>query len=193
MELDGNGAAVLNYIVGAGIQQEAKHYSFDAFASYTNTRKIDDNTINNHSGRNRGLYGALRYHLPSGWLLGGGARWSELSTTNYVKQAWSPFLGGGKDWQDLGIRLDYLWNASEHVSRKGCQVPDGQCTSGEKGVDFQWFIPAMTSHSHVVFKIDLLPVLFHTTVTSTDPILSHQQQSDRSIASWLDYTLIFRY
>ena len=193
-ELDGNGAAVLNYQVGAGIQEEAKHYSLDTFAQYINTRKIDDNTINNHNGRTRELYGAARYRLPHGWLLGGGARWSELSTTNYVKQHWSPFVGGGKDWpEEVGIRIDYLWNASEHVNRQGCPVPNGQCTNGEKGFDFQYFVPSLSSNSHVVFKIDLLPILFHTTVTSTDPALTRQQENQRSIASWLDFTLLFRY
>lgn len=192
-DLDGNGAAVLNYTIGAGVQQETKHYSFDAFARYINTRKIDDNTINNHSGRTRELYGAARYRLQNGWLLGGGARWSELSTTNYVKQHWSPFAGGGKDWEDAGMRIDYLWNASEHVSRNGCTVPNGQCTNGEKGFDFQWFVPSLRSNSRVLFRMDVLPIIFHTTVTSSDPVLTHQQKSDVGIASWLDFTLLFRY
>lgn len=192
-ELDGNGAAVLNYSIGAGVQEEARRYSFDSYAEYTNTRKIDDNTINNNNGRTRSLYGALRYRLPKGWLAGGGARWSELSTTNYVKQHWSPFVGGGKDWQDTGVRLDYLWNASEHVDRQGCVVPNGQCTNGERGFDFQYFVPSLSSNSHVVFRMDFLPVSFHTTVTSTDPSLTRRQEADRSIASWLEFTLMFRY
>ena len=192
-ELDGNGAAVLNYSIAAGIQQEAKHYSFDTRAEYINTRKTNDNTINNHSGHTRQLYGAARYRLSNGWLLGGGARWSELSTTNYVKQNWSPFAGGGKDWTDVGVRLDYVWNASEHVNRQGCVVPNGQCTNGEKGFDFQYFVPSLSSGSHVVFKIDLLPIIFHTTVTSTDPKLTRNQEGDVGTASWLQFSLMFRF
>lgn len=192
-QLDGNGAALLNYTFGAGVQEEAKHYSFDTFAEYTNTRKINDNTVNNRSGRTRELYGAVRYRLPDGWLVGGGARWSELSTTNYVKQNWSPFFGGGRDWTDVGMRVDYLWNASEHVSAKGCPVPNGQCTSGERGIDFQYFVPSLSAGSHVVFRLDLLPIVFHTTVTSTDPVLTRAQIGDVHPASWLEFAVLFRY
>lgn len=194
MQLDGNGAAVLDYTVALGIQQETRHYSFDAFVEYINTRKFNDNTLNNHSGRTRTLYAAPRYRLPKDFFLGAGARWSELSTTNYVKQSWAPFFGGGRDWDDwLRISLDYLWNASEHVSPKGCPVPDGQCTNGTRGFDFQWFMPSPKSRSDVLFRMDFLPAWFHGTVTSTDPVLTRQQKSDHSTGSWLEYTLVFRY
>jgi hypothetical protein len=193
MQLDGNGAAMFNYAVALGIQQETKRYSFDAFAQYENTRKIDDNTVNNHSGRTRILYGAPRYRLNSNWFVGGGARWSDLSTTNYVKQSWSPFVGGGKDWDMGRMSLDYLWTGSEHVSKKGCSVANGQCTNASRGFDFQWIMPSPKSRRHVLFRIDFLPIVFHTTVTSSDPALTRRQQGEGGIASWLEYTLLFRY
>jgi hypothetical protein len=193
LQLDGNGSAVFDYVVGAGIQENAQHFVFDGFAEYSNTRKIDDNTVNNHSGRTRLLYGAPRYRFSNRWFVGGGARWSELSTTNYVKQSWHPFVGGGKDWDCCRVTLDYLWMGAEHVDRQGCPVPNGQCTNGTKGVDFQMFLPSPAARSHVLLRMDFLPFWFHTTVTSTDPELTRQQMSETGVGSVLQYTLLFRY
>jgi hypothetical protein len=85
MSLQGNGSSALNYAVGSGIQENAPHFLFDGYAEYSNTRKTDDNTINNFHGRTRLLYATGRYRFKNGWFVGPGARWSELSTTNYVK------------------------------------------------------------------------------------------------------------
>ena len=193
MNLDGNGGRVLNYAIGSGIQQEKGRFSLDAYAEYVNTRKTDDNTINNHSGHTRTLYAAYRYWLRNGWFFGGGSRWSELSTTNYVKQALRPFAGAGKDWSRTRVSVDYLWTLSEHVNRQGCPVPNGQCTSGVQGFDLQWFLPSPRSRSHVLFRMDFTSFWFHTTVTTTDPVLTKQQLGQRSVGSTLSYTMLFRY
>lgn len=193
MELDANGSTVLDYTVASGIQQEANQFMLDAYAEYVNTRKINDNTVNNHSGRTRTLYAAPRYRFQNGWFLGAGGRWTELSTTNYVKQAWRPFAGGGKDWRPARVSIDYLWTASEHVNRQGCTVPNGQCTNGLRGFDFQWFMPSPRSRSHFLFRIDLTSFWFHTTVTTTDPVLTKQQMAEHSMGSTLSYSMLFRY
>jgi len=193
LDLDGNGSDVLDYLVGAGVQENTPRFLLDGYAQYTNTRKTDDNTINNHSGRTRSLYAAPRYRLKSGWFLGGGLRWSELSTTNYVKQGVRPFLGGGRDWPSTRISVDYLWTASEHVNRQGCLVPAGQCTNGVKGIDFLWFMPSPMSRSPVLFRMDFTPFWFHTTVTSSDPHLTNQQKGEIGVGSTLSYTLLLRY
>jgi hypothetical protein len=193
LDLDGNGSAVLNYAIGAGIQENTNRFIFDASAAYANTRKTNDNTINNHSGRTRHLAAAPRYRLPNGWFLGGGASWDELSTTNYVKQAFRPFIGGGKDWQITRITADYLWTASEHVNRQGCLVPHGQCTNGVRGLNFMWFMPSPRSRSHVLFRMNLSSFWFHMTVTTTDPALTRKQESELSVGSDLEYTVLFRY
>lgn len=193
MDLEGNGSKALNYIVAGGIQQEADRFSLDAYAQYVNTRKTDDNTVNNHSGRTRTLYAASRYRLRNGWFVGGGSRWTQLSTTNYVKQAFRPFAGGGKDWSNTRVSVDYLWTLSEHVNPQGCLVPNGQCTNGVQGLDFQWFIPSPRSQSHFLFRMDLTAFWFHTTVTTTDPVLTKQQLGEHSVGSTLSYTMLFRY
>lgn len=193
LQLDGNGSAVLDYVVGAGIQENTSRFIFDGLGEYSNTRKTDDNTINNHSGRTRLLYGAARYRFANRWFVGGGARWSELSTTNYAKQSWHPFFGGGRDWNCCRFSLDYLWMGAEHVNRQGCPVPNGQCTNGTKGFDFQMFLPSPASHSHVLFRMDFLPIWFHTTVTTTDPALTREQMGETGIGSFVQYTLLFRY
>ena len=193
MDLDGNGSAVVNYAIGAGIQEDTTRFTFDGYAGYTNTRKTNDYTINNHSGRTRSLYAAPRYRLPNGWFVGAGARWNELSTTNYVKQGFRPFIGGGKDWQATRISADYLWTASEHVNRQGCPVPNGQCTNRVRGLDFMWFMPSPRSRSHVLFRVNLSSFWFHTTVTTTDPALTRKQEGELGVGSDLEYTILFRY
>jgi len=193
LDLEGNGSDVLDYIIGAGIEENTRHVLFDGYGEYTNTRKTSDNTINNHSGRTRVLYAAPRYRLRSGWFVGGGLRWSELSTTNYVKQGVRPFLGGGKDWHSARVSVDYLWTMSEHVNSQGCPVPKGQCTNGVTGIDFLWFMPSPMSKSHVLFRMDFTPFWFHTTVTTTDPVLTARQRGEIGVGSTLSYTLLFRY
>jgi len=193
LNLDGNGSDVLDYIIGAGLEENTRHFLFDGYGEYTNTRKTSDNTINNHNGRTRVLYAAPRYRLRSGWFIGGGLRWSELSTTNYVKQGVRPFLGGGKDWQSTRIGADYLWTISEHVNRQGCPVPKGQCTNGVSGIDFLWFMPSPMSKSPVLFRMDFTPFWFHTTVTTTDPLLTGRQKGEIGVGSTLSYTLLLRY
>lgn len=193
LQLDGNGSDVLEYLVGSGIQENTPHFLFDGYANYSNTRKSSDNTINNHSGRTRELYAAPRYRLKNGWFVGGGLRWSELSTTNYVKQGLRPFLGSGKDWRSTRISADYLWTMSEHVSPQGCPVPKGQCTNSVRGIDFLWFMPSPMSNSHALFRMDFTPFWFHTTVTTTDPVLTSRQKSEIGVGSTLSYTLLLRY
>lgn len=193
LDLEGNGSDVLDYIIGIGIQENTRHLLFDGYGEYTNTRKTSDNTINNHSGRTRVLYAAPRYRSRAGWFLGGGLRWSELSTTNYVKQGVRPFFGGGKDWHSARVSADYLWTASEHVNRKGCPVPKGQCTNSVRGIDFLWLMPSPMSKSPVLFRMDFTPFWFHTTVTTTDPVLTRRQEGEMSVGSTLSYTLLFRY
>lgn len=193
LSLQGNGSAVLNYVVGVGIQENTPHFLFDGYAEYSNTRKINDNTVQNYSGRTRMLYAAPRFRLKSGWFVGGGARWSQLSTTNYVKQGLRPFVGGGKDWRLSRVSVDYLWTASEHVNRQGCLVPNGQCTNAVKGLDFKWFLPSPMSRSHVLFRMSLNTFWFHTTVTTTDSVLTRRQKGEIGIGSVLDYTLLFRF
>jgi len=193
IDLEGNGSKVLNYAIASGVQQETHSFSFDAYAQYVNTRKTDDNTSDNHSGRTRTLYVSSRYRLQNGWFVGGGSRWSELSTTNYVKQAFRPFAGGGKDWPSTRVSVDYLRTLSEHVNQQGCTVPRGQCTNAVQGVDFQWFIPSPRSGSHFLFRTDLTSFWFHTTVTTTDPVLTKRQLGEHSVGSTLSYSMLFRY
>jgi hypothetical protein len=55
----------------------------------------------------------------------------------------------GRDWDIARVSLDCLWKASEHVSPSGCPVPNGQCTNGTKGFDFQ--LISLRRHQEVTF------------------------------------------
>jgi len=193
VQLDGNGSKVINYDIASGIQQEGARFSLDAYTQYVNTRKTNDNTIDNFNGRTRTIHFMPRYRASNGWLIGVGARWNQLSTTNYVKEATRVFVGGGKDWPSTRVSVDYLWTLSEHVNSQGCPVPHGQCTNGVQGLDFQWFLPSPRSRSHFLFRMDFTPFWFHTTVTTTDPVLTKQQLSEHSVGSTLSYTMLVRY
>lgn len=193
MDLEGNGSTVLNYVVAAGVQENTAHFIFDGYAEYTNTRKTDDNTINNRKGRTRLLYAAPRYRLKNNWFAGIGARWNELSTTNYTKQSFRVFVGGGRDWTSTRLSADYLRTVNEHVNSQGCTVLHGQCTNAVQGIDIQWFMPSPASRSHFLFRMDFTPFWFHTTVTTTDPTLTRQQEGQVGVGSVLQYTLLVRY
>jgi hypothetical protein len=84
--LNGGGYAPMAGKVGAGLRIDKPHLIWAASAAYDTSHKSNDNTLNNDNGHERSLESSAYYRFTNAWFVGGGASWSELSTTNYTKQ-----------------------------------------------------------------------------------------------------------
>ena len=76
--------------ISAGFLLNANKLVGDIEAYYMNAKKPNDATVSNRKGHERYLQGRFFYPLRKNIYLGGGAQWSETSTTNYTKKAWRP-------------------------------------------------------------------------------------------------------
>lgn len=97
LQLRGGGYSPTAWSGGVGLNIELKHLVFDSSASYDTAHKVNDGTLNNDSGHDRGLAGNAFYRFTKLYV-GGGASWTQLSTTNYTKQSWHLAFGVGRDW-----------------------------------------------------------------------------------------------
>jgi len=204
--LNGGGYAPLAGKVGAGLRIDQNHLIWSASAAYDNSRKSNDNTTNNTSGHERALDSSIYYRFNNGWFAGGGASWSELSTTNYTKQDFHPSVGGGKDYfhqqcaaedcvtrWSMRLQVDYKLKGAEHVDARGCSVPNGQCTNDLQGPMVSFFMPSPALAGHWYWRETVGVYTFHETVTSTDPALTALQRSHRSVTSFLEFTMMYRF
>ncbi len=204
--LNSGGYAPLSGNVGAGLRIDTNRVIWVASVAYDNAHKSNDNTINNYKGHDRGMGSSIYYRFNSGWFVGGGAGWSQLSTTNYTKQSFHPSLGGGRDYVhkecaaedcvarwSMRLQVDYKLKGAEHVDPKGCTVPDGQCTNDLQGPEFSFYMPSPALAGHLFWRETLGVYTFHNTVTSTDPSLTALQKSQRSVASFLEFTMMYRF
>lgn len=202
----GGGYGLASVEVGVGVMINTQHFIWNAVATYDNAHKVADGTGNNPKGHDRRVATSAYYKSPTGWFLGAGASWSQLSTTNYSKQSWNPSVGGGWDYlnkdcaaQDCVVKwsfraqVDYLLKGSEHVNRQGCSVPNGHCTNGVEGPKFLFYLPSPVSNSHLIFRDTLGIYDSHATVTSADPTLTAEQIGQRSRAVFAEYTLMYRF
>lgn len=204
--VNGAGYSSLSGNAGAGLRIDAAHLIWNASASYDTARKSNDNTIDNESGHSRRLDSSIYYRFNSGWFAGGGANWTELSTTNYTKQAFRPSVGGGKDYfhnqcaaedcvneWSMRWQVDYTLKGAEHVDPRGCTVPNGQCTNDLQGPMLTLYLPSPTLARHLFWRTTLGIYTFHTTVTSTDPTLTAMQKGQRSVTGALDFAMMYRF
>jgi hypothetical protein len=204
--LNGGGYAPMSGKVGAGLRIDKTHLIWAASAAYDNSHKSNDNTLNNENGHQRSLESSIYYRFTNAWFVGGGASWSELSTTNYTKQDFHPSVGGGKDYfhkecavencvSDWSFRLqvDYKLKGAEHVDAKGCPVPDGQCTNELQGPMISFYLPSPAASGHLFWRETVGIYSFHDTVTSTDPALTALQKGHRSVAPFMDFTMMYRF
>jgi len=202
--LNGGGYAPLSGKVGAGLRSDQNHLIWSASAAYDNSHKANDKTTNNTNGHERALDSSIYYRFNNGWFLGGGASWSELSTTNYTKQGFHPSVSGGKDYVhkcaaegcvtrwSMRLQVDYKMKGAEHVDVKGCSVPNGQCTNDLQGPMVSFFLPSPALAGHLYWRETVGVYTFHETVTSTDPALTALQKSHRSVTSFLEFTMMYR-
>src|SRR5258708_3799257 len=103
--LVGNGYQTVELSGGAGLLLNSSRFLSDVEGRYMNARKTNDNTVNNHKGHERFLDGRLFYRYKRGLYFGGGAQWSETSTTNYTKKGWRPTFGLGGDHFGSGYSM----------------------------------------------------------------------------------------
>jgi len=181
----GNGYQELAGSIGGGLILSSKKLMSDAEARYMNARKTFDNTVNNRKGHERNLQGRLFYRVRPNVYLGGGAQWSETSTTNYMKKGWRPTFGGGADHfaDDWSCRWQVLYI-----------MPGTDWQNAVQGPEVQFWLPSPASKSHFFFRQTLGMYEFHTTVTDrTNRNLTASQTADRHAAAFLDFTFGWRF
>lgn len=181
----GNGYQTSAMSVGTGVLLNSRQLVSDLEGRYTNARKTNDNTIGNQKGHERFLQGRLFYRYRPGLYFGGGAQWSETSTTNYAKAQWRPTFGVGGD--HFGGDYSLRWQAV-YVT------PGNDKLNALQGPEFQLWLPSPTSRRHFFFRETLGVYEFHATITDpTDKALTAQQTANRSHAAFLDFTFGWRF
>jgi hypothetical protein len=129
-----------------------------------------------------------------------------LSTTNYTKQDFHPSVGGGKDYfhkecagedcvtrWSFRLQVDYKLKGAEHVDAKGCAIPNGQCTNGLQGPMVSFYLPSPAMAGHLYWRETVGVYTLHDTLTSTDPVITAMQKSNRSVASFVEFTMMYRF
>jgi hypothetical protein len=190
----GGGYAPFALVGGGGVRIDSAHFLFDANSWYDTGHKTNDNDQPNPSGHDRGLMGAAYFRLPAGWSFGAGARWNELSTTNYHKSAVHPTIGGSKDYfrsncfgEGCGrpfsarIAVDYLLKGTDWQN-------------GLQGPLFTLCVPSPSAKAHIFFRETLGVYRVYDTVTNrTDLMLTSQQMGNHSFEAFAEFTAMVRF
>jgi hypothetical protein len=183
--LVGSGYQSFALNAGGGFLINADRLVGDVEGSYENARKTDDNTIDNISGHERFLQGRFFYHYSQGLYFGGGAQWSETSTTNYDKSAWRPTFGAGGD--HFGNGYSMRWQAV-YV------MPGTDHYNAVQGPELQFWLPSPSSRSHFFYRQTIGIYEYHATITDpTNASLTAQQKANRSGAAFLDFDMGWRF
>jgi hypothetical protein len=192
--LMGGGYAPLAWEGGGGLRIDSRHFLAFAEGSYDNGHKTNDDDQPNPKGHDRELAAATYFRFSSGWFAGMGARWSQLSTTNYTKGGWRPTFGGGKDYfhkkcaiedciSDFSMRLgvDYVLPGTDH-------------SNAVQGPLVSVYFPSPSAKGHIFFRETLGIYEFHETVTEPSNLtLTSQQIGQRSVTSFGELTLMYRF
>ena len=190
----GGGYAPFAAVGGGGMRIDSAHFLLDANAWYDTGRKANDNDQPNPKGRDRGLAGAAYFRLPSGWSFGAGARWNELSTTNYHKSALHPTFGGSRDYFRRGcvgegcgrpfsarIGIDYVMTGTDWKN-------------GSQGTLFTLWVPSPSAKAHIFYRETMGVYRVHDTVTDrANAVLTQQQVSNHSWESFAEFTAMVRW
>jgi hypothetical protein len=183
--LVGNGYQNVAGRLGLGFIVNSRRMIGDFEGSYMNARKTDDNTIGNRKGHERFLEGRVFYPWRPWLYFGGGAQWSETSTTNYVKSAWRPGFGVGGD--HFATDWSYRWQVLY-------LLPGTDKSNGLQGPELQLWLPSPASRSHFFYRQTLGIYELHTTVTDpTNATLTTAQMGDRHSATFLDFAVGWRF
>jgi hypothetical protein len=190
----------------AGVEWNPKHLVFDSYAGYDTGKKVNDGTTGNYKGHDRFLRGFVgpRFGL---WYAGVGARWSQLSTSNYTKGgsafaagSWHPEIGGGRDWNSKTVPL-FLRTQLAYMARPSKEVthyPDGTscdgCGSGSHGMDFTMWVPSPEHTGHFFFKMNVVIFRFHDSFTDPKNIpLTNQQAANKHLGDSTEFMAGFRF
>jgi len=190
----GAGYAPVAILGGAGLRVDSKHMLLDTDAWYDNGHKKNDGQEPNPKGHDRGLVGSAYFRLPSGWSFGGGVRWSQLSTTNYVKSALRPTLGGSKDYFHSHCRIEKC--ATDFSMRLGLDylLKGSDWQNGLQGPLMTLFIPSPSVKGHIFYRETLGIYRFYDTVTDrVDPLLTREQMSNHHWDSFAEFTIMYRF
>ena len=190
----GGGYAPFALVGGGGVRIDSTHFQLDGNAWYDTGRKTNDNNQPNPRGRDRGLAGAAYYRLPAGWAFGVGARWNELSTTNYHKSAVHPTFGGSKDYFRTGcvgegcgrpfsarVAVDYVMKGTDWKN-------------GSQGTLCTLYVPSPSAKAHVFYRETMGVYRVYDTVTDrADHALTLQQMSNHSWQAFAEFTAMVRW
>ncbi|MGA9813321.1 MAG: hypothetical protein WBQ64_11120 [Terriglobales bacterium] len=182
--INGSGYQQMSEVMGAGLRMDSPRILSGIEVGYGNARKVNDATINNHSGHERSVQARAFYRQGNGLYFGGGAQWSQTSTTNYSKQAWRPTLGIGKDFMrntySLRLQSMYMLSGSDK-------------SNGSQGPEISFLYPSPASNHHLYFRTVLQLYRFHTTDTFSDPVTSARQRDQHHFTGNLAYSLMYRF
>lgn len=190
--LMGGGYAPLAYRAEAGVEIESTHAIFRALGAYDNGHKTNDNDQPNQKGHDRYVESAIYYRLTRKWFVGAGWRWNQLSTTNYTKGGSRPEFGGGYDLvtrpcdgcrRDFSMRISADWVMAGTDWQNGCHGPSTTMT-----------IPAPNEKRHWFFVQRISVYRCYTSVTAPDdPVLTKWQRDHRSLTSYADIGVAYRF
>jgi hypothetical protein len=201
-----SGYASLAVQGGGGIEWETRYSVFDSYAGYDNGRKANDNTLNNYKGHDRLLRGFLGYKQGP-WYAGVGARWSQLSTTNYTKGgdpfsagSWHPEAGFGRDWNArtaplfLRTQILYMFREQREVTDYPGQPPCVGCGSGSQGADISLWFPSPEHKGHWFYKMNVVLFAFHDSFTDpTNVALTNEQAANKHLGDVTEFSLGYRF
>ena len=183
--LASNGYQPLALDGGGGFLLDLKRFFSDVEGSYTNARKVNDNTTDNYSGHERAMEARSFYTFRRQLYFGGGIQWRQTSTTNYTKQAWHPAFGVGGDYFRAGHSI--RWQAL-YV------LPGTDRLNGLQGSEIQIWFPSPTARGHFFIRQTLGIYELHSTITDpTNLILTAQETANRSLLSLAEFDFGFRF
>lgn len=182
--VNGEGYSPLSLAFGGGLRIDAPRLVTDIGFAYDTARKVNDATSDNHSGHSRRIQGRAFYRLRSGLYFGGGAQWSQTSTTNYTKAGWWPTVGVGKDFlrDTYSFRLQALYLS-----------PGGNKVNGLQGSEISLTYPSPATRGHFFLQTVASVARFHTTDTFSDPVTSARERSEHHFSGGFVSSVIVRF
>ena len=170
----GAGYAPSAGIAGSGAEFSRRRLLLFTEASVQDAHKLDSGTGTELAAQMRGF---LR--VRAGWYFGGGAQWSRLNTSAYVKQAWRPAFGAGRELthENFSMRAQALY-----------VLPGTDHLNGVQGTEFSLWLPSPSSPSHLVCRQTIGLYEFHQTSVPGNP-----GTGQRSVAALMTVTAMYRF
>jgi hypothetical protein len=191
------------YRVQGGLYWIDSRFTSDCYGAYDNGHKDDGSG----PGRDRYLNGSVAYQHDS-FFYAAGARWSELSTREYVKPDFRIQFGVGHDWLGWfsmrGQVLYVLPPLHESVDYPGEDVCSG-CGNGVQGPEFTLIFPSPADKSpraqfpgwrshHLFIRFVIGIYEYHDTITEpSNELLSATQDHNRHAMGTTSFMLMYRF